>query len=107
MKFGTDSTRVYDAIPQLGRLREQVLIGDVWQQPELSLRDRVLVTCSVLASTGKVEELKTWMARGLDSGVTEDEFRGLVVQVAFYAGWPSGLAAGRALVALLDERQGT
>lgn len=40
--------RVYRAVPQFGRLREQVLLNDVWQLPELTARDRRLVTCSVL-----------------------------------------------------------
>jgi len=30
--------RVSRAVPQLGRLREQVLMGDVWKQPQLSMR---------------------------------------------------------------------
>lgn len=93
---------IYDAVPQLGRLREQVLVGDVWQQPELSYRDRVLVTCAILAATGKEDELKGWMKRGIDAGITPDELRGLVVQVAFYAGWPAGLSAGRAGLALFE-----
>ena len=41
---------VYELIPQLGKLRDEVLFGDVWEQPELSKRDRSLVTCSVLAA---------------------------------------------------------
>jgi 4-carboxymuconolactone decarboxylase len=34
---------VYDHFPQLGRLRDEVLFGDVWEQPELSKRDRSLI----------------------------------------------------------------
>ena len=41
---------VYEMIPQLGKLRDEVLFGDVWEQPELSKRDRSLVTCTVLAA---------------------------------------------------------
>ena len=41
---------VYEMIPQLGKLRDEVLFGDVWEQPELSKRDRSLVTCSVLSA---------------------------------------------------------
>lgn len=28
------SARVYKNVPQLARIREQVLLGDVWKQPE-------------------------------------------------------------------------
>lgn len=97
-----DSARVYAHVPQLARLREQVLLGDVWKQPEMAYRDRILVTLGVLAAGGKVDEMKVWMQRALDAGFTLDDLRGLVVQVTFYAGWPAGLAAGRAALDLFD-----
>jgi 4-carboxymuconolactone decarboxylase len=94
--------RVYDEVPQFGRLRHEVLFGDVWKQPEMSPRDRSVVTCSVLATLGKRDELEAHMRRAVANGVTLDELRGLVVQVAFYAGWPAGLIAGKALLPLLQ-----
>ncbi|MCC6992405.1 MAG: carboxymuconolactone decarboxylase family protein [Acidobacteria bacterium] len=101
----SESARIYKAVPQLARIREQVLLGDVWKQPELAYRDRILVTCSVLAATGKLDELKVWMRRGVENGITLDELRGLVMQVTFYAGWPAGLCAGRAALELLEAEQ--
>jgi 4-carboxymuconolactone decarboxylase len=102
MKPVSESARVYDVVPQLKRLREQVLLADVWKQPEMSLRDRSLVTCSVLAALGKHDELTVHMRRAVDNGVTLDELRGLIVQVTFYAGWPAGLGAGKAALPLLE-----
>jgi 4-carboxymuconolactone decarboxylase len=102
MQPTNDSARVYKAVPQLARIREEVLLGDVWKQPEMSMRDRILVTCGVLAATGKFDELKVWMSRGVENGITPDELRGLVVQVTFYAGWPAGLGAGKAALDLLE-----
>jgi len=97
-----DSIRIYEQVPQLARIRKDVLLGDVWKQPELAYRDRILVTLGVLAAGGKLEEMKSWMSRGVDAGITLDELRGLVVQVTFYAGWPAGLAAGRAALDLFE-----
>lgn len=97
-----NSARVYEHVPQLARLREEVLLGDVWQQPEMAYRDRIFVTCSILATAGKLDELKVWMRRGVESGITLDELRGLIVQVTFYAGWPSGLGAGKAALELFE-----
>ena len=97
-----DAVRIYEQVPQLARIRRDVLLGDVWKQPELALRDRIFVTLGVLAAGGKVEEMKAWMARGVEAGITLDELRGLVVQVTFYAGWPAGLAAGRAALELFE-----
>ena len=98
----SEGARVYAAVPQLARIRKDVLLADVWKQPELSYRDRILVTCGVLAASGKLEELKIWMVRGVDAGITADELRGLIVQVTFYAGWPAGLCAGKAALNLLE-----
>lgn len=103
----SESARIYENVPQLGRLREQVLLGDVWKQPELAYRDRILVTLGVLAAGGKEVEMKAWMRRGVDSGITLDELRGLIVQVTFYAGWPAGLCAGRAALELFEAEDKT
>jgi 4-carboxymuconolactone decarboxylase len=103
----TDSARVYKNVPQLARIREQVLLGDVWKQPEMAYRDRILVTLGVLAATGKIDELRVWMRRGIENGLTLDDLRGLVVQVTFYAGWPSGLGAGKAALELFEAEAKT
>jgi 4-carboxymuconolactone decarboxylase len=86
----------YDFAPHLKRLRDAVLYGDVWEQPELSKRDRSLVTCAMLAALYRTPELEWHMRHALVNGVTEDEIRGLITHVAFYAGWPCGVNAGRA-----------
>lgn len=101
----SDSARVYKAVPQFARIREEVLLGDVWKQPELAVRDRILVTCGVLAALGNQDDLKVWMSRGVEHGITLDELRGLVVQVSFYAGWSAGLTAGKAALDLLEAEQ--
>lgn len=93
---------VYEAVPEFGRLRDSVLYGDVWKQPELGTRDRSLVTCAVLAALGKNAELEGHMKLAIENGVTVDELRGLVVQVAFYAGWPCGVNAAKAGMALFE-----
>jgi 4-carboxymuconolactone decarboxylase len=85
----------YEIVPQLGKLRDEVLFGDVWEQPELSKRDRSLVTISVLTALYRTDELRGHMKRALDNGVTQDEIRGMITHLAFYAGWPTAVNAGR------------
>jgi 4-carboxymuconolactone decarboxylase len=97
-----DIERVYQSIPRLQKLRAEVLFGDVWKQPELSPRDRSLVTCAILAALGRQEELGHHVKRAVENGVTLDELRGLSVHTAFYAGWPAGLSVGKAALPLLD-----
>ena len=93
----------YEMVPQLGKLRDEVLFGDVWEQPELSKRDRSLVTISVLTALYRTDELRGHMKRALDNGVTKDEIRGMITHLAFYAGWPTAVNAGRIAVEVFDE----
>ena len=87
----------------LGKLRDEVLFGDVWEQPELSKRDRSLVTCSVLAALYRTPELEGHLQRALDNGVTIDELKGMITHVAFYSGWPTAVNAGRVLQKILEK----
>ena len=99
------SGRVYKAVPQLGRLREDVFYGDVWKQPEMNARDRSIVTCAILATLGRDEELQGHVRRAIANGVTADELRGMAAQIAFYAGWPAGLALGKAALPVLETKK--
>ena len=84
---------VYEHFPQLGRLRDEVLFGDVWEQPELSKRDRSLITVATLTALYRTDELRGHIRRALQNGVTKDEIHGLITHLAFYAGWPSAVTA--------------
>ena len=95
---------VYEFIPKLGKLRDEVLFGDVWEQPELSKRDRSLATVAMLAALYRTDEMRGHMRRALENGVSKTELKGLITHVAFYAGWPCAVNAGRiALEVFGDE----
>ena len=93
----------YEMVPELGRLKDDVAYGDVWEQPELTKRDRSLVTISVLTALYRTDELKGHMQRALDNGVTKDEIRGMITHLAFYAGWPCAVNAGRVAVDVFGD----
>ena len=79
--------------PGLAALTDDVLFGDVWRRPELSPRDRSLVTISVLISTGKTAQLAGHLGRGLDNGIQPVEASGLLAHLAIYSGWPNAVSA--------------
>ena len=79
--------------PGLAALTDDVLFGDVWRRPELSPRDRSLVTISVLIATGKPAQLAGHLGRALDNGVQPREASGLLAHLAVYCGWPSTVSA--------------
>lgn len=97
------ATTPYELVPQLGKLRDEVLFGDVWEQPELTKRDRSLITVAVLTALYRTDEMRGHMKRALDNGVTQDELRGLITHLAFYAGWPTAVNAGRVALEVFEE----
>jgi 4-carboxymuconolactone decarboxylase len=79
--------------PGLATLTDDVLFGDVWNRPELSPRDRSLVTVAVLIATGKPAQLAGHLNRALANGVQPSEASGLLAHLAIYCGWPSAVSA--------------
>lgn len=82
-----------DVAPKLAELSDLVLFGDVWERPELSKRDRSLVTCAALVALGKTEQMNFHFPRAVENGVTREELIELITHLAFYAGWPNAISA--------------
>jgi 4-carboxymuconolactone decarboxylase len=79
--------------PKLGQLTDDVLFGDVWERPQLSKRDRSLITCTAVVAFGWTEQMKTHFPRAIANGVTKEELVEMITHMAFYSGWPSAVTA--------------
>jgi 4-carboxymuconolactone decarboxylase len=79
--------------PGMAALTDDVLYGDVWRRPNLSPRDRSLVTIAALIATGRTAPLPGHLGRALDNGLRPTEASGLLAHLAIYCGWPSAVAA--------------
>jgi 4-carboxymuconolactone decarboxylase len=90
--------------PKLAQLTEEVLFGDVWVRPELSVRDRSLITTAVLTALYRTDQLRGHVGRALDNGVTREEIAEMITHVAFYAGWPCAVNAATVAKQVFDER---
>jgi alkylhydroperoxidase/carboxymuconolactone decarboxylase family protein YurZ/pimeloyl-ACP methyl ester carboxylesterase len=82
-----------DFSPKLVQLTDDVLFGDVWARPQLSPRDRSLVTISALIAMNRPDQLRSHLVRARDNGVTQEEIVESITHLAFYAGWPSAITA--------------
>ena len=70
-------------------LSHTVLFGDIWQRPHLTLRERRLVVLTLLAAYGRDEPMVYHLRGALRSGdLDEAALDELIVQIAFYGGWP-------------------
>jgi 4-carboxymuconolactone decarboxylase len=79
--------------PKLAQLTDDVLYGDVWERPQLSKRDRSLVTVSALIALNRPDQLRSHFVKALGNGVTQDELIETITHLAFYAGWPNAVTA--------------
>ncbi len=82
-----------DFSPKLVELTDKVLFGDVWARPQLSPRDRSLVTVSALIAMNRPDQLRSHLARARENGVTQEELIETITHLAFYSGWPNAMTA--------------
>ncbi len=82
-----------DFAPKLVELTDDILFGDVWERPELSKRDRSLVTVAALVAGGHTEQLPFHLRRGRENSLTESELIEAITHLAFYCGWPRAMSA--------------
>jgi 4-carboxymuconolactone decarboxylase len=82
-----------DFCPKLVELTDDVLFGDVWARPELSQRDRSLVTVAALVAMNRPDQLRFHLPRALENGVLPKELKEVITHLAFYAGWPNAMTA--------------
>ena len=82
-----------DTAPELVRLTDEVLFGQVWADPGLSQRDRSLITVAALIALGRTEQLRSHLRRAMDNGLSKDELVRAITHLAFYAGWPTAMTA--------------
>jgi len=82
-----------DFAPKLVDLTDRVLFGDVWERPELSKRDRSLVTVAALVALNRPDQLRFHLSRAVENGVRKEELIEVITHLAFYAGWPNAMSA--------------
>jgi 4-carboxymuconolactone decarboxylase len=82
-----------DVAPGLEQYREQRVLGEVWKRPQLSARDRSIVTLAALISREQTTEMPFYLNFALDNGVQPREVAEMITHLAFYAGWGNAAAA--------------
>jgi 4-carboxymuconolactone decarboxylase len=94
-----------DFAPGMVHYTDQVLFDEVWERDGLSKRDRSLVTISALTALGKTDQLQFHLAFARRNGVTDEELKEALLQLAFYAGWPNGMGATTVLKNIIDNEE--
>jgi 4-carboxymuconolactone decarboxylase len=84
--------------------------GKVWSSGEMSLRERTLVTVSLVCALGRTAEMKVHLRNALRNGIRPEELKALFFHVAGYCGAPAAQECFRAyhevVAAMAAEKDG-
>jgi 4-carboxymuconolactone decarboxylase len=82
-----------DFAPAFVGFTDDVLFGQVWTRPELTPKERSLITVAALTAGGNTEQLAFHLGLAKQNGATETELIEAITHLAFYAGWPKAMSA--------------
>ena len=71
----------------------------------LSAKQQGIIPIAALTANGDMEKLKSALNEGLDTGLTVNEIKEILVQMYAYAGFPRSLNGIHAFMDVMGERQ--
>lgn len=84
----------------LDRLTVEFAHGEVWNRPDLSMKDRAFATLAMAIAVGNLDEtIRFYASACLRLGWTQEQLVELLMQMPTYVGWPQALSA---LAAVLE-----
>ena len=69
--------------------------GALWTRPGLDRRSRSIANLSMIAALNRPHELKLHVKAAVKNGLSRDEIKEVLLQVAVYAGVPAGIDSFR------------
>jgi len=79
--------------PEFAHFNDDVLFGENWNNEDLDLKTRSLLTVTALMAQGITDSsLKYHIQNAKNHGVSQKEMAAAITHVAFYAGWPKAWA---------------
>ena len=79
--------------PEFAHYNDDILFGENWNNEDLDLKTRSLITVVALMAQGITDSsLKYHIMNAKNHGVTQREMAAAITHVAFYAGWPKAWA---------------
>jgi 4-carboxymuconolactone decarboxylase len=78
--------------------------AELWKRPELSPRDRSIVTVAALIARNQTVELPKYLSLALDNGVKPREIAEIITHLAFYAGWANAVSADAIARSVFEKR---
>lgn len=89
-------TQLGDFAPAFAHYNDDVLFGENWNNRDIDLKTRCIVTLVALMSSGITDSSLVYhLENAKKYGVTRAEAAAIITHAAFYAGWPKGWAVFR------------
>ena len=85
------------------RLITECAWGESWGDDTLKPRERSILVLGMIASLGKMHEFETHFRGAIRNGLTPNELRAVLTQVAIYCGFPAALECFRVARKVLAE----
>ena len=87
------------------RIVTQYCWGEAWGDDTLSPRERSILNLGMIASLGRMEEFQTHVRGALNNGMTPNEIRAVLIQIAVYCGNPCGVDCFRHAKPIIEAWQ--
>lgn len=89
-------TQLGDFAPMFAHLNDDVLFGEVWNQKEIDVKTKCIITVVALMASGITDSsLMHHLQNAKAHGVTRAEIAAIVTHAAMYVGWPKAWAVFR------------
>jgi 4-carboxymuconolactone decarboxylase len=88
------------------RLATEYCWGEAWGDEALSPRERSILTLGMVGAIGKMNECANHLRGARANGLTQDELRAVVIQIAIYCGIPVGADCFQVAETILSESKG-
>lgn len=86
--------RLGDFAPEFAHFNDDVLFGENWNNADIDLKTRCIITVVALVASGVTDSSLTFhLQNAKANGVSKSEIAAILTHVAFYAGWPKAWAA--------------
>jgi 4-carboxymuconolactone decarboxylase len=106
-RTATVNSNVGPVAPGLAQYTNDILFKDLWRRPDLSARDRSLVTIAALIASGDAQQIGFHVERGMTNGLSRTEVSETITHLAFYAGWPKAMSAVPVAKAVFEAKEKT
>lgn len=87
-------TQLGSFAPEFAHYNDDILFGENWNNQDIDLKTRCIVTVVSLMSSGMIDSsFKYHLTNAKANGVSKEEIAAVITHAAFYVGWPKGWAA--------------